>query len=377
MKTEKYRGLWTTIKARLKKPPTATAALLKPPTETISDDYLIKPDELLARLREFLFEPNEPDAHLNPKWLAVRLGAEEREMLDALAYAVRDGLVELHWEVYCPACGARPLEFGSLKEAKCRVDCPACGNDFDLHLDRDVRVTFSASDNLRRTRGDESVSLPAEASEHAATRGLDLLLAPMFRQLFSNETPALNESLRIGRVAVLFTDLRGSTAIYATRGDPRAYRMVREHFDILTAAIERNRGVLVKTIGDSVMASFAASADAVRSALEAQTQLGERIEQIGGELILKAGVHAGACLAVNLNDRLDFFGGAVNTAARVQGLSHGGDVVVTGEVFDELKSGIDGAQIVAVESFDSRLRGLPAPIRVHRLVSTHQKTQVQ
>ena len=206
-----------------------------------------------------------------------------------------------------------------------------------------------------------------------ATRGLDLLLAPMFRKLFSNEAPASNESLRIGRVAILFTDLRGSTAIYAERGDPRAYRMVREHFDVLIGVIERNDGVLVKTIGDSVMATFASAPDAVRSAFEAQAELGERIAQIGGEMILKAGVHVGACLAVNLNDRLDFFGGAVNTAARVQGLSHGGDVVVTSEVFDEINSNIADAQIRLTESFHSQLRGLPAPIQVHRLVSSLTK----
>lgn len=361
-----YRDLWRTIKTRLKKSSDESAATRRLPLETHSESFLNQPHDLLARLREYLFSPDEPDAHLNPKWLAVKFQIGERELLDALAYAVLNGMVDLHWEVFCPACGARPAEFSSLKEAHSHIDCPGCGNDFDLHLDRDVRVTFSATESLRRTRGDKSISLPIESDDHTPTRGLDLLLAPAFRKLFSGEAPALNESLRIGRVAMLFTDLRGSTAIYAERGDPRAYRMVRQHFDILTAAIERQHGALVKTIGDSVMASFASGADAVAAGLEAQTELQTRVREIGGELVLKAGVHAGACLIVNLNERLDFFGGAINTAARVQGLSHGNDVVVTDEVFAEVESA--ALPIIVTESFDSKLRGVTAPVHVRRLI---------
>src|SRR5688500_13824530 len=77
----------------------------------------------LTALCEYFLLPGEPDARLNPKWLARRLGIPERELLGALAYAVRDGLVELRWEVYCPVCGRSPGEFGSLKEAHGNVEC--------------------------------------------------------------------------------------------------------------------------------------------------------------------------------------------------------------------------------------------------------------
>lgn len=334
--------------------------------EISPEDLLTEPRELLKRLRAFLVSPDAPNAPLTPNWLAAKLETGKFEMLNALAYAIRDGIVELHWEVFCPACGASPASLGTLREAHSEMSCPACGNVFDLHLDKDVRVTFSASEQIRRIRGNSSPPV-LKTEEQLPTSGLDLLLVPSFRKLFSNEAPALNESLRIGRVAILFTDLRGSTAIYATRGDPRAYKMVREHFDILTVAIENNRGALVKTIGDAVMASFASGAEAVCAAFAAHAALQARIEQIGGELVLKAGVHAGTCLAVNLNGQLDFFGGAVNTAARVQGLSDGNDVVVTDEVFAELESSVQPVNVI--ESFDSDLRGLPDAVLVHRLVA--------
>ena len=87
------------------------------------------------------------------------------------------------------------------------------------------------------------------------------------------------------------------------------------------------------------------------------------------KLTLKAGVHAGACLAVTLNDRLDFFGGAVNTAARVQGLSCGNDVMVSDEVLREMTSeAFESRDFHVVRSFEASLRGLPELVRIHRLV---------
>ncbi|HEV2911878.1 MAG TPA: adenylate/guanylate cyclase domain-containing protein [Pyrinomonadaceae bacterium] len=333
--------------------------------------------EALARLHGYLTSAGVPDSHLSPGWLARRLGVEERELLGTLAHAVREGLVELHWEVWCPGCGISVEEFESLREARALSECAPCGLHFDLHLDRDVRVTFSASERVRRERGTGHGSEPLRLDQEGAatattittapTRGLDLLLVPAFRELFSGEAPAADESLRIGRVAILFTDLRGSTAMYAERGDPLAYRLVRDHFAILAESIERNRGAFIKTIGDAVMASFASGADAVRAALEAQMELHARAVAMGGELIVKAGVHAGACLSVRLNERLDFFGGAVNTAARVQGLSHGDDVVVTDAVMADLEAEPDPPSFQIAESFDAELRGLPAPVHVHRL----------
>jgi class 3 adenylate cyclase len=339
----------------------------------MSSNQLAVPAEhqiALSRLREYLALPGEPDARLNPKWLAKRLGFGERELLGALAYAVREGLVEMHWEVYC-VCGLSPAQYGSLREAHSHVECGPCETSFDLHLDRNVQVTFSATNRVRRESSGASEPLPLKDDTEPATRGLDLLLVPAFWELFAGEAPAPDESLHIGRVAILFTDLKGSTAMYAERGDPLAYRLVRDHFAILGEAIDRNQGALIKTIGDAVMASFASGGDAVRAAFEAQEELHARAEHMGGELIIKAGVHAGACLGVTLNERLDFFGGAVNTAARVQGLAHGDDVVITDAVIADLEAErlSEAPRFRVAESFDAALRGLPTPVRVHRLLA--------
>ncbi len=153
--------------------------------------------------------------------------------------------------------------------------------------------------------------------------------------------------------------------MYAERGDPSDYQMVRVHFDILNQLVELNHGVVVKTIGDSVMASFSSAADAVRCGLELQVELESNLETIGGQLWLKVGIHTGTCLAVNLNERLDFFGGAVNTAARLSGLSHGGDAVISDEVMAEIT--VANLRFNLLESLKSQLLGLPDPLCVRRI----------
>lgn len=359
---------WQSTKSRLSRNPVESRLVNNSQPTDSAPTSLGGPHVLLTQLEKYFLLPGEPNLHLSPGWLAARLETTERDLLDALAYALRDGTVELHWEAYCLSCGGCAAKYNSIREAHSRIECQGCGSDFALHLDRDVRVTFSAGERLRQERGDESIPIPSDDPEFIPTRGLDLLLIPSFHKLFSGEAPSVNESLRISYVTILFTDLRGSTAMYAERGDPQAYKMVREHFDILSDAIERNRGVFIKTIGDSVMASFVKGADAINAVFESQSALRARTAEMGGELVLKAGIHAGPCLAVNLNDSLDFFGTVVNTAARLEGLSHGNDVIVSDVVFNEAKKEI--TQFCTVEDINAKLRGLKETVHIRRLTAS-------
>jgi class 3 adenylate cyclase len=82
--------------------------------------------------------------------------------------------------------------------------------------------------------------------------------------------------------------------------------------------------VIVKTLGDSIMAAFREPLP--RCALRAQ-KLMNAAEENRPPLSLKAGLHFGPCIAVTLNERLDYFGSTVNIAARLESLSQGDDVV--------------------------------------------------
>ena len=167
-------------------------------------------------------------------------------------------------------------------------------------------------------------------SDQAATAA-EVTALQIFRDLFSNEALRPGEQISVGTLTVLFTDLRGSTQLYREIGDAPAFGCVMNHFDVLREAISEEDGALVKTIGDAVMAVFRRPAGALRAFLTAQQVLasprqGER------PLMLKVGIHAGPCIAVTLNGRLDYFGCTVNMAARLEGLSSGGDVVISAAV---------------------------------------------
>ena len=197
--------------------------------------------------------------------------------------------------------------------------------------------------------------------------GAELLSNQTFRELFATETMATGEGLAIQRLALLFTDLKGSTALYDRIGDMQAFDLVRTHFGHLRECAVRNSGAIVKTIGDAVMASFVDPIDALRAALDMHARIARFNAEVGNELLrLKAGLHAGPCLAVSLNDRLDYFGQTVNIAARVQSLADANELVVTEDVL----SRPEATELVAglpMESTAVRLVGIPEPIRVHRV----------
>ncbi len=188
-----------------------------------------------------------------------------------------------------------------------------------------------------------------------------------FLDLFASETIVAAEGLEVRRITLVFTDIQGSTAMYERVGDLKAFDLVRLHFGFLRESITRNSGALVKTIGDAVMASFHDPRDAVRAMLDMHGRIASFNADAGEELIsLKMGAHTGACLAVTLNGRLDYFGQAVNLAARVQALSEGNEIVLTHELVDapRVRDVLDGHSLTA-ESVE--LKGIDGVVRIHRL----------
>ena len=198
--------------------------------------------------------------------------------------------------------------------------------------------------------------------------GMDVVALPGFTDLFSAEVLSPGERVAVRRVAILFTDLRGSTALYRRVGDAAAYALVREHFAALKEAVAANGGMLVKTIGDAVMAAFRTAGEAVAAALAMHVAVSRVRGPAGEALVLKAGVHQGPSIVVNAGGRLDFFGTTTNLAARAQHESRGGDVVLTEEVLDDA----DVRRALAAlphrtEAFQARLKGFDDDVTLHRV----------
>ncbi|WP_338834436.1 adenylate/guanylate cyclase domain-containing protein [Bradyrhizobium septentrionale] len=196
-----------------------------------------------------------------------------------------------------------------------------------------------------------------------------LLARQTFRRLFRSERVDEREGLGIRQVTLLFTDLKGSTAMYERLGDLNAYALVREHFALLGATVQQHSGAIVKTIGDAVMAVFSRPTDAVSAALDILGEIGRYNSEHGDpSIILKIGAHCGPSIAVTLNENLDYFGQTVNVAARVQSLADAGEICISEALYTAPGVGalLTGHQIVA---FDAPLRGVEGNACVYRIVS--------
>ena len=166
-----------------------------------------------------------------------------------------------------------------------------------------------------------------------------LLTNQTFRDIYRTETLAIGQRLKILSLTFLFSDLKDSTELYERVGDLVAFDLVNEHFRLLQEIIASERGAVVKTVGDAVMATFETPDRAIAAAIrmrEAMSDLGaERQHQ---SLRLKMGIHEGSCLAVTLNGQQDYFGQTVNVASRVQGLAASRSIVATEAVFQNVNA---------------------------------------
>jgi class 3 adenylate cyclase len=182
-----------------------------------------------------------------------------------------------------------------------------------------------------------------------------LLTNQTFRDLYRTETLDVEQRLKIMSLTFLFTDLKGSTDLYERVGDLVAYDLVRSHFQILNEIVASEAGAVVKTIGDAVMATFPAPHRAVSAALRMRDSMRQLNARQGAEeLILKIGIHEGPCLAVNLNDRQDYFGQTVNIASRVQALATEDSIFATQAVVRDAES----ARLLSSRGVDARPQAL-------------------
>ncbi len=212
--------------------------------------------------------------------------------------------------------------------------------------------------NLRNeTEAEQLLILERLAWGDQAATAAEVTALQIFRDLFSNEALRPGEQISVGTLTVLFTDLRNSTQLYREIGDATAFGRVMNHFDVLKKMIAEEDGALVKTIGDAVMAVFRRPAAALKAMLSAQEMLAAPAAGVA-PLTLKAGLHAGPCIAVTLNDRLDYFGSTVNMAARLEGLSTGNDVIISRALYDDPEvRELIGEENLQATPFEMSLKG--------------------
>jgi class 3 adenylate cyclase len=192
-----------------------------------------------------------------------------------------------------------------------------------------------------------------------------LLSFQEFRDLFSDEYLGTGVQLAVGEQTILFTDLVGSTAMYAERGDPAAFVEVKKHFDEVFAIVGKHRGAIVKTIGDAVMGAFNEPLDALKAA----RAIHDAFPPGRGPdaLRLRVSLHSGTCIAVRLNSAIDYFGHTVNLAAKLQSLAEAWQIAMSDTTAQA--HGIAeylAAQNVQLEELMIQLKGIDEPVHARR-----------
>ena len=196
-----------------------------------------------------------------------------------------------------------------------------------------------------------------------------MLANQTFRDVYKADNLNADQRLKITSLTFLFTDLKGSTALYQRVGDLAAFDLVRAHFHALLEIIASGGGAVVKTIGDAVMATFVTPQKAVAAGLRMRAAMDKLNAERGSQdLVLKIGIHEGPCLAVMLNERQDYFGQTVNIASRVQGLSNSRSMYVTGAVIDgdAVRDTLARASINPVQK-EAALRGIADRVVVYEI----------
>jgi predicted ATPase/class 3 adenylate cyclase len=164
-----------------------------------------------------------------------------------------------------------------------------------------------------------------------------------------------------GVTTFLFTDIEGSTRLWEQEHERMQPAMAR-HDTIVRAAVEGNRGLVVKMSGDGIHAAFEDPVDAVSAALQLQCALADPEATNGVAIQVRCGLHAG--VAERRDD--DFFGTTVNRAARIMSAAHGGQVLISQAVAalvsDRLPAGVTLRDLGSV-----RLRDLTSPERLYQL----------
>jgi class 3 adenylate cyclase len=230
-------------------------------------------------------------------------------------------------------------------------------------------------DNQTDLRVLPSVLVAADALHHLIGKRKPFVTAKRmltnqtFRDVYKADNLDIDQRLKITSLTFLFTDLKGSTALYERVGDLAAFDLVRAHFRALLEIINAEKGAVVKTIGDAVMATFIRPEHALVAGLRMRAAMDAlNVERGTGDLVVKIGIHEGPCLAVMLNERQDYFGQTVNIAARVQGLATSQAIHITGPVIDApaVAALLDKEAIKPIQK-QAALRGIADKIVVYEI----------
>lgn len=271
-------------------------------------------------------------ARINPFQIQIDTGVNYKKIIAILLAGTLTGAFQINWEYTCPEeCGEIASVFHSFTDCKSKFFCEKCNREIQTDLRTNVIISFSVHPEI----DDVPFMPPKVENNDMQLSALELLHVPEYKEFFGSDVISPKEQIYISSVAVLFTSIRGSTEMYETLGDIKAFDLVREHFQIINEAIQNNNGTIIKTIGDSVMASFVNSSYAVHSMFKLieKFKIHNLSKSFTEQINLQMGFHEGPVVLVNANDKLDYFGVTINHAARMHSLASGDEACMAEDTF--------------------------------------------
>jgi len=161
-------------------------------------------------------------------------------------------------------------------------------------------------------------------------------------------------------LTVMFTDLKGSTAIAEASGDMTVRAMLKTYHDLCAAAITANGGTLVKTIGDGSLSHFTDALAACRAAAAIQRGM-EQLnvsKKYSSLLLARIGLHTGECIL----EKNDIFGDVVNTASRFESSANPGEILISEDTYNALS---DKSEFYSRFDREVTLKGKANPFKAY------------
>lgn len=133
-------------------------------------------------------------------------------------------------------------------------------------------------------------------------------------------------------LAILFSDVVGSTKLYELMGDLKARETVAHCIDLMTRATEACGGTVIKTMGDEIMATFETADGAADAAASMQQFISEELDVDEVPVAIRVGFHFGPVML----EQADVFGGAVHIASRMTTTAKAGQIITTAETVERM-----------------------------------------
>ncbi len=162
-------------------------------------------------------------------------------------------------------------------------------------------------------------------------------------------------------ISVMFTDMKGSTALTEAKGDMAVRLLIKKHNSIVFPSIEKHNGILVKTMGDGTMSYFENAQDALRAGVDMQHSIFEhnKTDRTGPPIQIRVGIHSGKGIV----EDTDIYGDVVNVASRFEQIATVGDVYFSEEAYNALS---DKEEIYNRQIKTTMLKGKKEPVKVFK-----------